>query len=64
VPRRTRRRGIRGLAALTAAAALTGCGGREQADLLVTVRGDPMQNLDALSDPLLVVRSDAIQVGG
>jgi hypothetical protein len=28
------------------------------------VRGDPMQNLDALSDPLLVVRSGAIQVGG
>lgn len=31
---------------------------------VVAVRGDPTQNLDALSEPLLVVRGGAIQVGG
>jgi imidazolonepropionase-like amidohydrolase len=31
---------------------------------VVAVRGDPTQNLDALSEPVLVVRSGAIQVGG
>ncbi len=31
---------------------------------IVAVRGDPTQNLDALSEPLLVVRGGAIQVGG
>ncbi len=31
---------------------------------VVAVRGDPTQNLDALSDPVLVVRGGAIQVGG
>jgi hypothetical protein len=30
----------------------------------VAVRGDPTQNLDALSEPVLVVRGGAIQVGG
>jgi hypothetical protein len=49
VPRRTRRRGIEHRLALIA---------------VFAVRSDPMQNLDALSEPLLVVRSGAIQVGG
>lgn len=31
---------------------------------VVAVRGDPTQNLDVLSEPLLVIRSGAIQVGG
>ena len=31
---------------------------------VVAVRGDPTRNLDALSEPVLVVRGGAIQVGG
>ena len=31
---------------------------------VVAVRGDPTQNLEALSEPVLVVRDGAIQVGG
>ena len=31
---------------------------------VVAVRGDPTQNLDALSEPVLVVGGGAIQVGG
>jgi imidazolonepropionase-like amidohydrolase len=31
---------------------------------VVAVRGNPAQDLDALSEPLLVVRSGVIQVGG
>jgi imidazolonepropionase-like amidohydrolase len=56
VPRRTRRRGIRGLAALIAAAALPGCGGREQADLLVTA--------PRLFDGQALIRDGAVAIRG
>jgi imidazolonepropionase-like amidohydrolase len=64
VPRRTGRRGIWGLAALTAAAALAACGNdRQDVDLLVTAPrlfdGERM-----LSDAAVAIRGDEIVAAG
>jgi imidazolonepropionase-like amidohydrolase len=56
VPRRTRRRGIRGFAALIAAAALAGCGGEEEVDLLVTA--------PRLFDGHALIRDGAVAIRG
>ena len=56
MPGRTRRRGIRGFAALIAAAALAGCGGEEQADLLVTA--------PRLFDGRALIRDGAVAIKG
>ena len=56
VPGRKRRRGIRGFAALIAAAALAGCGGDEQADLLVTA--------PRLFDGHALIRDGAVAIKG
>ena len=56
MPRRTRRRGIGGLAALIAAAALAGCSGEERADLLVTA--------PRLFDGQSLIRDGAVAIRG
>jgi imidazolonepropionase-like amidohydrolase len=63
VPRRTGRRGSWGLAALIAAAALAGCGGDEQADLLVTAPR-LFDGEQLIRDGAVAIRADEIVAAG